>query len=170
MYFVINIRSYFHMIFFLFFSFSILWDFFWNKIGYALSSKYSCYQLKCGFCKKSFIMNDILQNPHFSSFYKQQFVVWKEDFDSFSLFWFRVQILWEGHKILRNLSLTFDCMYYSQTRLICCLVTLELWLPDMYSFVVFLLWQKTNLSVLKRNLFHFSTLHTYHHNSSCSFR
>ena len=34
MYFVINIRSYFHMIFFLFFSFSILWDFFWNKIGY----------------------------------------------------------------------------------------------------------------------------------------
>ena len=27
----------------------------------------------------------------------------------------------------------------SQARIICCLVTLELWLPDMYSFVVFLL-------------------------------
>ena len=29
------------------------------------------------------------------------------------------------------------------------LVTLELWLPDKYSFVVFLLWQKTNLTIFK---------------------
>ena len=34
-----------------------------------------------------------------------------------------------------------------------CLVTLELWLLDMYSFVVFLLWQKTNLTIFKRNCF-----------------
>ena len=38
-------------------------------------------------------------------------------------------------------------------RIILCLVTLELWLPDMYSFVVFLLWQKTNLTIFKRNCF-----------------
>ena len=40
-----------------------------------------------------------------------------------------------------------------EPRLICCLVTLELWLPDMYSLVVFLLWQKTNLTIFKRNCF-----------------
>ena len=27
---------------------------------------------------------------------------------------FKVHISWEGHKILQNLHLTFDCMYYSQ--------------------------------------------------------
>ena len=27
----------------------------------------------------------------------------------------KVHIFWEGHKILRNLHLTFDCMYCSQT-------------------------------------------------------
>ena len=26
----------------------------------------------------------------------------------------KVHIFWEGHKILQNLHLTFDCMYYSQ--------------------------------------------------------
>ena len=26
----------------------------------------------------------------------------------------KVNIFWEGHKILRNLPLTFDCMYCSQ--------------------------------------------------------
>ena len=26
----------------------------------------------------------------------------------------KVHIFWEGHKILRNLHLTFDCMYCSQ--------------------------------------------------------
>ena len=39
------------------------------------------------------------------------------------------------------------------SRIIPCLVILELWLPDMYSFVVFLLWQKTNLTIFKRNCF-----------------
>ena len=32
-------------------------------------------------------------------------------------------------------------------RIILCLATLELWLPDMYNFVVFLLPQKTNWTV-----------------------
>ena len=32
-------------------------------------------------------------------------------------------------------------------RIILCLATLELWLPDKYSFVVFLLQQKTNLTI-----------------------
>ena len=27
---------------------------------------------------------------------------------------YKVHIFWEGHKILRNLHLTFDCMYCSQ--------------------------------------------------------
>ena len=40
-----------------------------------------------------------------------------------------------------------------KSRIIPCLVILELWLPDMYSFVVFLLWQKTNLTIFKRNCF-----------------
>ena len=35
-----------------------------------------------------------------------------------SMWWlnlfFKVHIFWEGHKILRNLPLTFDCMYCSQ--------------------------------------------------------
>jgi hypothetical protein len=35
----------------------------------------------------------------------------------------------------------------SITRIILCLATLELWLPDMYSFVVFLLPQKANLTI-----------------------
>ena len=29
---------------------------------------------------------------------------------------FKVHIFWEGHKILRNLPLTFDCMYCSQKK------------------------------------------------------
>ena len=32
----------------------------------------------------------------------------------FSVVIFNVHIFWEGHKILRNLPLTFDCMYCSQ--------------------------------------------------------
>ena len=32
----------------------------------------------------------------------------------FVVIWFKVHIFWEGHKILRNLPLTCDCMYCSQ--------------------------------------------------------
>ena len=42
---------------------------------------------------------------------------------------------------------------YIPAQTILCLVILELWLPDKYSFVVFLLWQKTNLTIFKRNCF-----------------
>ena len=38
-------------------------------------------------------------------------------------------------------------------RIFLCLVTLELWLPDNNSFVVFLLRQKTNLIIFQRNCF-----------------
>ena len=31
-----------------------------------------------------------------------------------TIFFFKVHIFWEGHKILRNCPLTFDCMYCSQ--------------------------------------------------------
>ena len=30
--------------------------------------------------------------------------------------WFKVHIFWEGHKILRNHPLTFDCMHCSQKQ------------------------------------------------------
>ena len=30
------------------------------------------------------------------------------------IFDFKVHIFWEGHKILRNIQLTFDYMYFSQ--------------------------------------------------------
>ena len=30
---------------------------------------------------------------------------------------FKVYIFWEGHKILQNLPLTFDCMYYSERKI-----------------------------------------------------
>ena len=38
-------------------------------------------------------------------------------------------------------------IYGSETEIILCLATLELWLPDKYSFVAFLLPQKTNLTI-----------------------
>ena len=41
----------------------------------------------------------------------------------------------------------------SLARIFLCLVTLEKWLPDNYGFVVFLLWQKKNLTIFKRNCF-----------------
>ena len=53
-----------------------------------------------------------------------------------------------------------------QAWIILCLVTLELWLRDNNSFVVFLLRQKTNVTIFLKKLFHPSTPHTYHHNSS----
>jgi len=53
--------------------------------------------------------------------------------------------------VLVNYRQSYDD--YCRSRIICCLVTLELWLPDMYSFVVFLLRQKTNLTIFKRNCF-----------------
>jgi hypothetical protein len=34
-----------------------------------------------------------------------------------------------------------------EARIILCLATLELWSPDKYNFVVFLLRQKTNLTI-----------------------
>ena len=37
----------------------------------------------------------------------------EESFSGF-FFFFKVHIFWEGHKILRNLPLTFDCMYCSK--------------------------------------------------------
>ena len=48
---------------------------------------------------------------------------------------FKVHIFWEGHKILRNLHLTFDCMYCSQklgedVAKFCCLLR-------MYELYVF---------------------------------
>ena len=56
-----------------------------------------------------------------------------------------------------------------EPRIFLCLVTLELWLPDNYSFVLFLRRQKTNL-IFSKKLFHSSTSHTYHHNSSWPFK
>ena len=65
--------------------------------------------------------------------------------------WTRLSVLamWKvrKHYLWQKMSI------YSRARIILCLVTLELWLPDMYSFVVFLLWQKTNLTIFKRNCF-----------------
>ena len=46
-----------------------------------------------------------------------------------------------------------SCSPDSTTQIFLCLVTLELWLPDNYSFVVFLLGQKTNLTIFIRNCF-----------------
>ena len=40
-----------------------------------------------------------------------------------------------------------------RSQIILCLVILELWLLDKYSFVVFLLLRKTNLTIFKRNCF-----------------
>ena len=60
------------------------------------------------------------------------------------------QILSKIQNLLASLNVNINCIF---TRIILCLVTLELWLPDMYSFVVFLLWQKTNLTIFKRNCF-----------------
>ena len=37
-------------------------------------------------------------------------LIWRE----FKFFRHKVHIFWEGHKILRSLHLTFDCMYCSQ--------------------------------------------------------
>ena len=57
---------------------------------------------------------------------------------------------------LKDLTLFYTQSYVSHVlwaQIILCLVTLELRLPDMYCFVVFLLWQKTNLTIFKRNCF-----------------
>ena len=50
-----------------------------------------------------------------------------------------------------------------------CLVTLELWLRVNNSFCIFAA-TKANFDYFFKKLFHSSTLHTYHHNSSWTIR
>ena len=79
------------------------------------------------------------------------------DLFSLSLSW-RSENNWKilnatSRSLWLNCVLQLNLHLNSQVRIILCLVTLELWLPDMYSFVVFLLWQKANLTIFKRNCF-----------------
>ena len=59
---------------------------------------------------------------------------------------------------------------YLVLQIIPCLVVLELYLPVPVQFCCFFAATKDKFSSFLKKLFHSSTLHTYHHNSSCSFR
>ena len=45
-------------------------------------------------------------------FFSRIFWVQIHDLYSYQILCNKVHIFWEGHKILRNLPLTFDCVYY----------------------------------------------------------
>ena len=57
-------------------------------------------------------------------------------------------------------------MYVVTTRICLFLVTLELWLPDKLQFCCIFAATKDKFDYFLKKLFHSSTSHTYHHNSS----
>ena len=69
----------------------------------------------CALNKQPFKLNFWLTyHLVFLVFYLQSTSAEKNMNDKVRFSGFKVHIFWEGHKILRNLPLTFDCMYCSQ--------------------------------------------------------
>ena len=102
------VRSIMACIFWLLFSRSqvvIKWTNFWQNIFTKTPSSHSVKILNEKCC-------------HLMTFWWRLKSQWKQGPENLCLwcksYKFKFHIFWEGHKILRNLHLTFDCMYCSQ--------------------------------------------------------